>query len=175
LSAQAGTYGADNAENRVASFGNVLAGNGTSIVLRGGSHAASRSGGNDNRLWFTSHGDTIASSATGVFVVGADRSNPAFGRSSGNRVRVELLGTTFAANARDLSVTGAQGLGPVTDPGEDNVVSILVRNATSDSTSADAFLVVDYTPASAPASNQVTVVGSSMAFTRTNTLDNPED
>jgi len=63
----------------------------------------------------------------------------------------------------------------VTDPGEDNVVSILVRKATSDSTSADAFLVVDYTPATAPASNQVIVVGSSMAFTRTNTLDNPDD
>jgi hypothetical protein len=164
------------------------------VRITGGDNATSTSGGNGNRVWFDSHGDTIRNGARGGMAIqGGNRAPAASGvmgdTSSDNRVHVELFGTTFANNRNmrgerlDLVLIGALGNrglvpGPAdVVPGQNNVVEALLRHV-SNQVSSDGtpgrFLVLD---SSLPEpSNRVVLRGSSVSFEHTNEgLDVPAD
>jgi hypothetical protein len=186
LGLTAGGYGADNSELHALSIGNVFEGNALAVRVSGGTNNTAASGANGNRFWFASHGDTIRDSSPrgGLAIHGANNSSPTAGTSSNNHVRVELIGTTFAANSfmgvrRDIVIVGALGSprivpGP-TDfiAGQGNVVEALLRNVVG-AGAPGAFLVAD--SSAAEPSNRVDILGSSVAFERTTEgLDSPGD
>jgi hypothetical protein len=186
LGLTAGGYGADNSELHVRSIGNIFERNALAVRVTGGSNTTTPNGSNGNRCWFASRGDTIRNNSPrgGLVIHGAHRTLLTAGTSSNNHARVELTGTTFAANSlfgarRDILMMGAIGSAAIapgpTDffPGQNNVVEALVLGATGDGTPGT-FLVVD-SSAEEP-SNRVVIRGSSTAFERMNeALDSPGD
>jgi hypothetical protein len=176
---------ADDSEVHLVSLGNVYGPNTVfGCLFVGGQDAAAlvlSTGGNRNRLWWSSVSDAIWKNGGpmgfgGVAAIAGNRQGSSAERSFDNQVRLEFLGTRFIKEGddpqnraggarRDLTIRGASGAQSRLDPGEGNAIEILVRRATSDG-APGAFVISDSLPA-AP-NNTATVIGSDVAFEHAN-------
>jgi hypothetical protein len=174
---------------RILSIGNIVHHNQLGIWLTAGFSPAGAGAGDfssDNEIRFDSNTDRIEDNVTpaelltafmekggGLVVLGAGRDSATAGACSGNRVRLQLLNTTFRGNrrvndARDMTVIGSLSsavAGPETGTG--NVVDLLMRRTNSEGL-AGAFLLDDSEPDDVTGTNQVTQVGSEVAFEHAN-------
>ena len=174
-------------DTRILSMGNVVHGNALGIWLTGGFSPAGAAVGDlssENHLTYASNRDRIEDNVTpaqllpafmdkggGMVTLGAGRDSATAGACSRNRVRLQLLNTTFRGNRRvddprDMTVIGSlAGATAGSEVGTDNVVELLMRRTDAD-VLPGAFVLDDSQPDDATGTNQVTLVGSETAFER---------
>jgi len=135
-------------------------------------------GGNGNNVHLTSIGDGIFDNEEidniggwggGVVAIAGVTTDSNANPSSNNDVSLEFINTSWLRNfegttRRDLLVYGAAAIGGT--PGTNDTVSVLIRKGTSDGM-ANAFNVANSAPEDLTHTDQVTIVGSNVALTRT--------
>jgi hypothetical protein len=172
------------AENDVLSMGNTYTGNKLGIVIYAGrDQVGSPGGARGSVARLTSTGDTITDNAggengrsgAGVTIYGGYHTLPANPTSDDNYVRADFLGATFAGNMlgagafavrRDVAVVGSQGQAGIV-PGTGDIVEQLFRQTTSDG-AAGSFSFTDAAPADPTGTDEVTILGSDVAFESSN-------
>jgi hypothetical protein len=122
-----------------------------------------------NSLQIHSSGDRIEGFATGIAAAGGRRFGALSEPISSNRVDLNLQGTLLQTTAADLTLFGALSLVDVST-GDDNVAHAVVNQAAGSGPRAN-----QYAHSSTPSmgnlgvGNRLEIVGSTMAFARTNT------
>jgi hypothetical protein len=140
-----------------------------------------------HRMWFNSQWDSFLYNITpsgdsdplflslggGLVAFAAGRDSATAGLNSDNQLSLQLLHSTFLGNVGvpgplHLTLIGSFS-SPISTPktGSDNELSVLMRHTISDG-EPDSFVLADSFPEDPLGTNAITLIGSAVAFERTN-------
>jgi hypothetical protein len=177
--------GASMADTDVLSMGNQIRANGVGVVIAAGFNVGGVA--NDNHFRVSSQDDTIADNVTtganpaaafaglggGIVALAAARDVPSPTACAANQLRLQLLQTRFSGNRQGASPRSLTAIGSFAsalagpDTGTGNQIRLLMRRTTSD-VAGGTFVIDDSSPDDPTDTNKVTIIGSDVAFERTN-------
>jgi hypothetical protein len=174
-----GGEGTTNVNSHVLSMRNLYRQNELGLNIDAGRDAfPTLPGSNGSSIHFTSVDDgifdnvgtTVSGLGGGVLAIAGFVTSAGATLSSNDALDVQFLGTRWAGNfqgtlRRDLQVYGSLAL--VGLPGTNDKARVLIRQATSDG-APGAFQFIDSQPADPTNTDNVTIVGSNVAFIHTN-------
>jgi hypothetical protein len=175
-----GGEGSTNVNSHVLSIRNLYRQNELGLNIDAGRDAfPTLPGSNGCSIHFTSVDDgifnnvgtsAVAGLGGGVVAIAGLITNPGAPLSSNNSLDLQFLGTRWHGNLqgtsrRDLQVYGSLAVGGLA--GTNDTARVLIRHGTSDG-AAGAFQFIDSQPGDPTSTDNVTIIGSNVAFNHTN-------